>query len=97
MELRHLEYFVAVAEEGSVTGAAQRLRVAEPSLPHQVRALELELGGELLERLPRGVRLTHRPPARGSPRHHSSPPAASGRRLCATTSFRRPSVRWHRR
>ena len=58
MELRHLEYFVAVAEEGSVTGAAQRLRVAQPSLSHQVRALELELGGELLERLPRGVRLT---------------------------------------
>ena len=58
MNLRHLEYFVAIADAGSFTGAAERLLVAQPSLSHQIRALELELGGTLLERLPRGVRLT---------------------------------------
>jgi DNA-binding transcriptional LysR family regulator len=58
MNLRQLEYFVAIAEEGSFTRAADRLLVAQPSLSHQIRALELELGGSLLERLPRGVRLT---------------------------------------
>lgn len=58
MNLRQLEYFVAIADEGSFTGAAERLLVAQPSLSHQIRALEQELGGELLERLPRGVRLT---------------------------------------
>src|SRR5947209_5560738 len=58
MNLRQLEYFVAVAEQGSVTAAADRLLVSQPSLSQQIRALETELGGALLERLPRGVRLT---------------------------------------
>lgn len=58
MNLRQLEYFVASAEEGSVTGAAERLLVSQPSLSQQIRALEAELGGALFERLPRGVRLT---------------------------------------
>jgi DNA-binding transcriptional LysR family regulator len=58
MNLRQLEYFVAIADEGSFTRAAERLLVAQPSLSHQIRALEQELGGALLERLPRGVRLT---------------------------------------
>jgi DNA-binding transcriptional LysR family regulator len=58
MNLRQLEYFVAVVEQGSFTAAAERLFVSQPSLSQQIAALERELGGPLLERLPRGVRLT---------------------------------------
>jgi DNA-binding transcriptional LysR family regulator len=58
MNLRHLRSFVAVAEEGSFTRAARRIGVAQPSLSQQIRALEADLGGPLIERLPRGIRLT---------------------------------------
>ena len=59
MELRHLRYFVAVAEEGSLTVAAQkRLYTAQPSLSRQIRDLEEEVGTPLLLRNPRGVELT---------------------------------------
>jgi DNA-binding transcriptional LysR family regulator len=58
MNLRQLEYFVAIADEGSFTRGAERLFVAQPSLSQQIKSLELELGGQLLERLPNGVRLT---------------------------------------
>ena len=58
MNLRQLEYFVVIAEEGSFTRASERLLVAQPSLSQQISALEAEVGGALLERLPRGVRLT---------------------------------------
>ena len=58
MNLRQLEYLIAIADEGSFRGAAHRLHVAAPSISQQVRLLELELGGALLERLPRGARLT---------------------------------------
>src|SRR5438105_743104 len=51
MELRHLRYFVAVAEEGSVTLAAERrLHTAQPSLSRQMRELETEVGAQLLGR-----------------------------------------------
>ena len=58
VNLRQLEYFVVIAEEGSFTRASERLLVAQPSLSQQIGVLETELGGVLLERLPRGVRLT---------------------------------------
>ncbi|HZE49575.1 MAG TPA: LysR family transcriptional regulator [Jatrophihabitantaceae bacterium] len=56
--LRQLEYFVTVVDEGSFTAAAARLHVTQPGLSHQIQALERDLGGPLLERLPRNVRLT---------------------------------------
>lgn len=59
MELRHLRYFVAVAEEGSLTVAAEkRLHTAQPSLSRQIRDLEYEVGVPLLSRSVHGVELT---------------------------------------
>ena len=59
MELRHLRYFIAVAETGSLTVAAeQRLHTAQPSLSRQIRDLEAEVGVALLTRSVRGVELT---------------------------------------
>jgi LysR family hca operon transcriptional activator len=59
MELRHLRYFVAVVEEGSLTVAAERrLHTSQPSLSRQIRDLESEVGAELLTRSARGVELT---------------------------------------
>jgi DNA-binding transcriptional LysR family regulator len=55
---RRLAYWLAVVEEGSFTRAALRMHVSQPSLSQQIRALEKEVGGDLLERLPRSVRLT---------------------------------------
>ena len=59
MELRHLRYFIAVAEEGSLTLAAEkRLHTAQPSLSRQIRDLEYEVGVPLMNRSVHGVELT---------------------------------------
>lgn len=58
MELRHLRYFVAVAELGSFSRAAEKLFIAQPPLSTQIRHLEEQVGVPLLVRYPRGVRTT---------------------------------------
>ncbi|WKX73105.1 LysR family transcriptional regulator [Streptomyces sp. XD-27] len=58
MSLRQMEYLLTVVEEASFTRAADVLNVTQSALSHQIKALEREVGGELLERLPRGVSLT---------------------------------------
>lgn len=55
MSLRQFEYALAIAEEGSVTAAAERLRVAQPSVSQQIRGLERDLGVELFDRTPTGL------------------------------------------
>jgi DNA-binding transcriptional LysR family regulator len=58
MNFRQLECFVAVVDEGSFTRAARRVGIAQPSLSQHIKALEEELNGRVIDRLPRGVSLT---------------------------------------
>lgn len=58
MDLRHLRYFVAMAEAGSMTKASERLRVAQPALSVHLANLEVELGTKLVIRSNRGIELT---------------------------------------
>ena len=58
MELRHIRYFIAVAENMSISRAAQELLIAQPPLSRQIRDLEDELGADLFERTPQGLRIT---------------------------------------
>ncbi|MFC9286016.1 LysR family transcriptional regulator [Streptomyces sp. NPDC057052] len=82
--LRQLEYLVAIVDTGSFTRAAESLNVTQPGLSHQFQTLEREVGGPLLERLPRGVRLT--PAGRSMLPHARAALAEAGR---ATVSARR--------
>src|SRR5260370_27584311 len=86
ISLRQLESFVTVVDEGSFTRAADLLHVSQPGLSHQVQALERELGGPLLERLPRKVRLT---PAGRTALPHARASLAHAQR--ASSSARRAS------
>ncbi|QYN21828.1 LysR family transcriptional regulator [Amycolatopsis sp. DSM 110486] len=79
--LRQLEYLVTVVDTGSFTRAAEQLHVTQPALSHQVRALEQHVGGPLLERLPRSVRLT--PMGRAMLPHARAALADAERALCA--------------
>jgi DNA-binding transcriptional LysR family regulator len=58
VELRHLRYFVSVAEVASVSKAALRVHVSQPALSRQIHDLERELGVRLFDRVGRGIRLT---------------------------------------
>ena len=57
--LRQLQYFVAVAEQGSITRAAQNLSISQSSITEAIKELETDLGVELFERHPRGLHITH--------------------------------------
>ena len=58
MELRHLRYFVAVAEEENVSRAALKLHVSQPGFSRQIRDLEDEIGFQLFERSAKSLKLT---------------------------------------
>ena len=58
MDIKQLKYFIAIAEEGSISKAAKRLHMAQPPLSQQLKAMESELGVELFERSTRKLEIT---------------------------------------
>jgi DNA-binding transcriptional LysR family regulator len=92
VELRHLRYFVAVAEMENVSRAAtQKLHVAQPSLSRQIRDLEDEVGVQLLERTAKSVRLTDSGRAFVRYSHFISDAAVSRNRSCVRSGRLRDS------
>src|SRR5258707_9000145 len=90
ISLRQLEYFVTVIDEAWFTRAAEVLHGSQPGLSHQIQALERDLGGPLLERLPRKVRVTPAgrtalPQARASLAHAQRASSAARRALGVET------------
>ena len=88
MSLSQIRYFVAVAEEGNVGRAAQRLHVAQPPVSRQIRALEDEIGTPLFERTPRGMTLL--PPGRVFLAHAREVLAAVDRAVVAARAEHEP-------
>src|SRR6478735_138965 len=58
--IRQLQFFIAVAEQGTVSGAAQNLSISQSSVTEAVKELESDLGVALFERHPRGLNITHK-------------------------------------
>ncbi|MGR9169879.1 LysR family transcriptional regulator [Rhizobium sp. KDH_Rht_773_N] len=87
MELRHLRYFLAVAEEGNFTRAAARLGIGQPPLSQQIRDLETEIGAMLFHRVPHGAELT-KAGAAFLPEAKASLAAAEKARLAAQSANR---------
>jgi Bacterial regulatory helix-turn-helix protein, lysR family len=87
IELRHLRYFVALADAGSFTHAAERIFIAQPTLSHQIRRLEEIIGTPLLQRRREGLRLT----AAGSCPGSACTPLACGRPTRPVAGGRRPA------
>jgi DNA-binding transcriptional LysR family regulator len=88
VSLSQIRYFVAVAEEGNVGRAAQRLHVAQPPVSRQIRALEDEIGTPLFERTPRGMTLL--PPGRVFLAHAREVLAAVDRAVVAARAENEP-------
>ncbi len=88
VSLSQIRYFVAVAEEGNVGRAAERLHVAQPPVSRQIRALEGEIGAQLFERTPRGMTLL--PPGRVFLEHARAILAAVDHAVFATRAETKP-------
>jgi LysR family transcriptional regulator, hydrogen peroxide-inducible genes activator len=106
MQMQQVRYFLAVCKELNFTRAAERCDVAQPSLSRAIRQLEIELGGDLFVRAPRGVHLTKLGRAvkpflerisANAERASRAAKAGTRRGNGMLRSRTRPSLRWHPR